>query len=78
MQLLRLVFQRNATCDLAIIATGERHISEQDRVFMAQALELARRGLGKTAPNPAVGCVIVKDGKVRSSAEASRFVFKQK
>ncbi len=31
---------------------------------MRAALELARQGLGKTHPNPAVGCVIVKDGKV--------------
>ena len=29
---------------------------------MGQALELAKRGLGKTAPNPAVGCVLVRDG----------------
>ena len=28
------------------------------------ALALARRGLGNTWPNPAVGCVIVKDGVV--------------
>jgi diaminohydroxyphosphoribosylaminopyrimidine deaminase/5-amino-6-(5-phosphoribosylamino)uracil reductase len=32
--------------------------------YMRRALFLARRGLGKTGPNPAVGCVIVKDGKV--------------
>jgi diaminohydroxyphosphoribosylaminopyrimidine deaminase/5-amino-6-(5-phosphoribosylamino)uracil reductase len=32
--------------------------------MMRQALALARRGQGKTAPNPAVGCVIVRDGKV--------------
>jgi hypothetical protein len=31
---------------------------------MEQALELAKRGLGQTFPNPAVGCVIVKDGQV--------------
>ena len=31
---------------------------------MRQALDLARRALGKTHPNPAVGCVIVRDGKV--------------
>lgn len=31
---------------------------------MQQALQLAQRGLGRTYPNPAVGCVIVKDGKV--------------
>ena len=31
---------------------------------MRQALGLARMGLGKTHPNPAVGCIIVKDGVV--------------
>lgn len=32
--------------------------------FMRYALNLARRGLGRTAPNPSVGCVIVKEGVV--------------
>jgi diaminohydroxyphosphoribosylaminopyrimidine deaminase/5-amino-6-(5-phosphoribosylamino)uracil reductase len=31
---------------------------------MRAALALARRGLGNTWPNPAVGCVIVRDGRV--------------
>ncbi|MGA3082604.1 MAG: bifunctional diaminohydroxyphosphoribosylaminopyrimidine deaminase/5-amino-6-(5-phosphoribosylamino)uracil reductase RibD [Terracidiphilus sp.] len=31
----------------------------QDRVWMQLALELARRGIGVTSPNPAVGCVIL-------------------
>ena len=31
---------------------------------MRAALVLAMRGLGRVAPNPAVGCVIVKDGRV--------------
>ena len=31
---------------------------------MRAALALAARGLGRVAPNPAVGCVIVKDGSV--------------
>jgi diaminohydroxyphosphoribosylaminopyrimidine deaminase/5-amino-6-(5-phosphoribosylamino)uracil reductase len=31
---------------------------------MAHALALGRRGLGAVWPNPAVGCVIVKDGRV--------------
>ena len=31
---------------------------------MGAALALAERGRGRTAPNPAVGCVIVKDGRV--------------
>lgn len=33
-------------------------------VWMEEALELARRGLGRTSPNPAVGAVLVKDGEV--------------
>src|SRR5439155_10767841 len=35
-----------------------------DRDAMRAALALARRGLGTVWPNPAVGCVIVKDGRV--------------
>ncbi|WP_337876426.1 deaminase, partial [Elioraea sp.] len=31
---------------------------------MRAALALAGRGLGNVAPNPAVGCVIVRDGAV--------------
>jgi len=32
---------------------------DQDRYWMQRALELARRGIGVTSPNPAVGCVIL-------------------
>ncbi len=32
--------------------------------YMDEALELARRGAGRTSPNPAVGAVVVKDGEV--------------
>jgi diaminohydroxyphosphoribosylaminopyrimidine deaminase / 5-amino-6-(5-phosphoribosylamino)uracil reductase len=32
--------------------------------MMRRALALARRGLGRTSPNPAVGCVIVRNGEV--------------
>lgn len=35
-----------------------------DDRFMGQALAEARRGLGKTSPNPPVGAVIVKAGRV--------------
>jgi diaminohydroxyphosphoribosylaminopyrimidine deaminase/5-amino-6-(5-phosphoribosylamino)uracil reductase len=35
--------------------------------YMAQALELARQGLGRTSPNPAVGAVLVRDGRVAGS-----------
>lgn len=35
-----------------------------DKRYMKQALTLASKGIGRTAPNPAVGCVIVKDGMI--------------
>ena len=35
-----------------------------DVSHMRAALALARRGLGQTWPNPSVGCVIVRDGRV--------------
>ena len=37
-------------------------LSAEDSVWMAQALQLAERGLYTTTPNPRVGCVVVKDG----------------
>src|ERR1700674_1902315 len=35
-----------------------------DEIQMARALELAARGLYTTDPNPRVGCVLVRDGRV--------------
>jgi len=35
-----------------------------DERFMAAALRAARRGLGRTSPNPAVGAVVVKGGRI--------------
>src|SRR5512146_158730 len=35
---------------------------ELDRQWMQRALELARRGIGVSSPNPAVGCVILDRG----------------
>jgi len=37
---------------------------KQDQYWMQQAIELAKRGLYSTKPNPNVGCVIVKDNQV--------------
>jgi diaminohydroxyphosphoribosylaminopyrimidine deaminase/5-amino-6-(5-phosphoribosylamino)uracil reductase len=42
----------------------KRKIPLTDEFWMARALELARRGVGLTHPNPAVGAVIVKSGRV--------------
>ncbi|MDH1108250.1 bifunctional diaminohydroxyphosphoribosylaminopyrimidine deaminase/5-amino-6-(5-phosphoribosylamino)uracil reductase RibD [Pseudomonas otitidis] len=39
-------------------------MTASDQAFMARALELARKGLYSTHPNPRVGCVIVRDGQV--------------
>jgi diaminohydroxyphosphoribosylaminopyrimidine deaminase/5-amino-6-(5-phosphoribosylamino)uracil reductase len=40
------------------------HDQNEDARFMALALALGRRGLGRTWPNPAVGAVIVKQGAI--------------
>lgn len=37
---------------------------QEDDRWMALALALGRRGMGRVWPNPAVGCVIVRDGRV--------------
>lgn len=39
-------------------------MSDQDHTFMQRALRLAKKGLYSTDPNPRVGCVLVKDGKI--------------
>lgn len=39
-------------------------MAERDVVFMRRALALARRAEGRTSPNPMVGAVVVKDGRV--------------
>lgn len=35
-----------------------------DRDYMSRAIELAEKGIGRTNPNPMVGAVIVKDGRI--------------
>lgn len=39
-------------------------MAEHDIKYMAQALRLARRGYGHTSPNPMVGALLVKRGKI--------------
>ena len=38
--------------------------TDTDREHLARAIELARRGRGRTSPNPIVGAVIVREGRV--------------
>lgn len=47
--------------------------SGDDVQWMHRALELARRGLGAVEPNPMVGCVLVRDGKLIGDGYHERF-----
>lgn len=38
-------------------------LTEQDRLHLARALELAERGRGRVSPNPLVGAVVVRGGE---------------
>ncbi|KAK9749395.1 hypothetical protein RND81_02G123300 [Saponaria officinalis] len=46
------------------IMSSENGDDNDDAYYMKKGLNLARNALGCTSPNPMVGCVIVKDGKV--------------
>lgn len=35
-----------------------------DGFYIRRCVEIARKAIGCTSPNPMVGCVIVKDGKI--------------
>ena len=41
--------------------------------YMEKALELAAKGMGYTSPNPMVGCVVVKDGKIVAEGYHERY-----
>ena len=45
----------------------------QYREYMAQALELARKGAGWVDPNPLVGVVVVRDGEVLATGYHDRY-----
>jgi len=44
-----------------------------DTKYMTLALSLAEKGLGSVEPNPAVGCVIVKNGKIIGKGYHQKF-----
>ena len=37
---------------------------DDEAQFMRRAIEIAERGRHRVMPNPLVGCVLVKDGKI--------------
>lgn len=43
---------------------GDDRGTAADRRFLRAALRLARRGLGRTSPNPAVGAIVVRGGRI--------------
>jgi diaminohydroxyphosphoribosylaminopyrimidine deaminase / 5-amino-6-(5-phosphoribosylamino)uracil reductase len=45
-------------------------VDARDAHYMARALQLARRGMNTTDPNPRVGCVLAKNGEVVGQAHA--------
>ena len=61
-----ILINSSASCAQAKKTTRERGVSQAviDARFMALALSLGARGLGRVWPNPAVGCVIVKEGRI--------------
>lgn len=58
-----------------VIATPrfDRKSIELDERMMRRALELARKGEGRVEPNPMVGCVIVRNGRVIGEGYHRRF-----
>ena len=48
-------------------------MSFSDEKYMRMALSLAEKGEGKTSPNPMVGAVVVKDGKIVGRGYHRRF-----
>ena len=59
---------RTATIDLKI---NESNYCDED--FMQRAIELASKGNGMVAPNPLVGCVIVKHGRIIGEGYHKKF-----
>ncbi len=51
---------------------SRKGFSAEDARLMRRALKLAERGVGETNPNPAVGCVLVRDGRVVGEAFHAR------
>ncbi|CAH1433643.1 unnamed protein product [Lactuca virosa] len=51
------------TCEEASLGKDDKKDND-DGFYIRRCLELARKAIGHTTPNPMVGCVIIKDGKI--------------
>ena len=52
---------------------GSDFFMQKKEEDMRRALELARKGEGHTSPNPMVGCVVVKDGRIISEGYHEKY-----
>ena len=52
---------------------GSDFFMKKKEEYMRRALELARKGEGHTSPNPMVGCVVVKDGRIISEGYHEKY-----
>ena len=53
-----------ANADAEAQGAAPAALGADDTRFMRRAIDLARRGWGWTNPNPLVGCVLVRDGRI--------------
>ena len=49
-------------------------MTDRDEQFMRAALDEAKKALGRTSPNPAVGAVLVIDNRVVSKGHAKELM----
>ncbi len=47
-------------------------MKNQDEQFMARAIEVAQQGRFWASPNPHVGCVVVREGRITGEASLNR------
>lgn len=52
---------------------GSDFFMQKKEEYMRRALELARKEEGHTSPNPMVGCVVVKDGRIISEGYHEKY-----
>ncbi|KAL2892208.1 Riboflavin biosynthesis protein PYRD chloroplastic [Bienertia sinuspersici] len=55
---------RNGGGLVKVSCGGLESKNEEDVFYMRKCIELAKQAIGCTSPNPMVGCIVVKDGKV--------------
>lgn len=63
-----LIERMQASCDRM-----EGIMHKNAEYYMAKALELSKRAIGYTSPNPMVGCIVVKDGKIIGEGYHERY-----